>query len=149
MKHSGSAPALPQSRHDRTAPEVRPTDPGKRSINPEVNPTSSEAQPASTEVSFLSEEKEAAPASKSNQMQQEPTGTAAPAVAGEAAEDEEIPQCMKIMQQVVMRSRIRGLDYLGFTEREMRLLAADPLFDVIDPVMATDLRKALAEHDSG
>ena len=149
VKHSGSAPALPQSRHDRTAPEVRPTDPGKRSINPEVNPTSSEARPASTEVSSLSEEKEAAPASKSNQMQQEPTGTAAPAFSGEAAEDEEIPQCMKIMQQAVMRSRIRGLDYLGFTEREMRLLAADPLFDVIDPVMAADLRKALAEHDSG
>ena len=82
-------------------------------------------------------------------MQQEPTGTAAPAFSGEAAEDEEIPQCMKIMQQAVMRSRIRGLDYLGFTEREMRLLAADPLFDVIDPVMAADLRKALAEHDSG
>ena len=61
----------------------------------------------------------------------------------------EIPQCMKIMQQVVMRSRIRGLDYLGFTEREMRLLAADPLFDRIDPAMAADLRKALAEHDSG
>ena len=61
----------------------------------------------------------------------------------------EIPQCVQIMQQVVMRSRIRGLDYLGFTEREMRLLAADPLFDVIDPAMAADLRKALAEHDSG
>ena len=148
-KHSGSAPALPQSRHDGTAPEVRPTDPGKRSADSEVNSTSSEARPASTEVSSLSEEKEAAPASKSNQMQQEPNGTAAPVVTGEAAEDEEIPQCMKIMQQVVMRSRIRGLDYLGFTEREMRLLAADPLFYMIDPVMAADLRKALAEHDSG
>ena len=61
----------------------------------------------------------------------------------------EPPQCVQIIQQVVMRSRIQGLDYLGFTEREMRLLAADPMFDMIDPVMAADLRKALAEHDSG
>ena len=60
----------------------------------------------------------------------------------------EPPQCVQIIQQVVMRSRIQGLDYLGFTEREMRLLAADPMFDMIDPVMAADLRKALAENDS-
>ena len=56
---------------------------------------------------------------------------------------------MQILEQVAMRSRIQGLDYLGFTEREMRLLIADPLFDVIEPEMAEEMRQALAEADSG
>ena len=60
----------------------------------------------------------------------------------------EPPLCIQIMNQVVMRSRIQGLDYLGFTEREMRLLNSDPLFESIDPAMAADIRKALAEFDN-
>ena len=63
--------------------------------------------------------------------------------------EEKLPQCMRILEQVAMRSRIQGLDYLGFTEREMRMLTADPLFDVIEPEMAEEMRKALAEVDSG
>ncbi|MBQ4512561.1 MAG: hypothetical protein II969_06185 [Anaerolineaceae bacterium] len=60
----------------------------------------------------------------------------------------EPPLCIQIMNQVVMRSRIQGLDYLGFTEREMRLLASDPLFESLEPLMASDIRKALAEFDN-
>ncbi len=63
--------------------------------------------------------------------------------------EDKLPQCMRIMEQVAMRSRVQGLDYLGFTESEMRFLAEDPLFDVIDPEMAADIRKKLAEYDSG
>ena len=63
--------------------------------------------------------------------------------------EEEIPQCIRILEQVTMRSRIRGLDYLGFTEKEMRLLAFDPIFDDFQPEMAAEMRRALAELDSG
>ena len=63
--------------------------------------------------------------------------------------EDKLPQCMRIMEQVTMRSRVQGLDYLGFTESEMRLLVADPLFDVIEPEMADDIRRELAEYDSG
>ena len=61
----------------------------------------------------------------------------------------EIPQCIRILEQVTMRSRIQGLDYLGFTEKEMRLLAFDPIFDDYQPEMAAEMRRALAEADSG
>ena len=61
----------------------------------------------------------------------------------------EIPQCVRILEQAAMRSRIQGLDYLGFTEKEMRLLAFDPIFDDYQPEMAAEMRKALAEMDSG
>ncbi len=61
----------------------------------------------------------------------------------------EIPQCIRILEQVTMRSRIQGLDYLGFTEKEMRLLAFDPIFDDYQPEMAAEMRRALAEVDSG
>ena len=61
----------------------------------------------------------------------------------------EIPQCIRILEQVTMRSRIRGLDYLGFTEKEMRLLAFDPIFDDYQPEMAAEMRRALVEVDSG
>ncbi len=60
----------------------------------------------------------------------------------------EIPQCIRILEQVTMRSRIQGLDYLGFTEKEMRLLAFDPIFDDYQPEMAAEMRRALAEADS-
>ncbi len=63
--------------------------------------------------------------------------------------EDKLPQCMRIMEQAAMRSRVQGLDYLGFTESEIRFLAEDPLFDVIDPEMAADIRKKLAEYDSG
>ena len=61
----------------------------------------------------------------------------------------EIPQCIRILEQVTMRSRIQGLDYLGFTEKEMRLLAFDTIFDDYQPEMAAEMRRALAEIDSG
>ena len=61
----------------------------------------------------------------------------------------EIPQCIRILEQVTMRSRIQGLDYLGFTEKEMRLLAFDPIFDDYQPEMAAEMRRALAEVDTG
>ena len=63
--------------------------------------------------------------------------------------EDKLPQCMRIMEQVDMRSRKQGLDYLGFTESEMRFLASDPLFDVIEPEIAAEIRKQLAEYDSG
>ena len=61
----------------------------------------------------------------------------------------EIPQCIRILEQATMRSRIQGLDYLGFTEKEMRLLAFDPIFDDYQPEMAAEMRRALAEVDTG
>ena len=62
---------------------------------------------------------------------------------------EEIPEFIKILGRVTMRSRLRNLDYLGFTEWEMRQLAADPAFAEFNPQMAAEMRRALKEHDSG
>ena len=61
----------------------------------------------------------------------------------------ELPEFIKILERVSMRSRLHNLDYLGFTETEMRQLAADPGFAQFQPEMAAEMRKALAEHDSG
>ncbi len=61
----------------------------------------------------------------------------------------ETPEFIKVLERVSMRSRLHHLDYLGFTEEEMRQLAADPGFAQFQPEMAADMRKALAEHDSG
>ena len=61
----------------------------------------------------------------------------------------EVPEFIKILERVSMRSLLHNLDYLGFTEAEMRQLAADPGFDEFQPEMAADIRRALEEHDSG
>ena len=61
----------------------------------------------------------------------------------------ELPEFIKILERVSMRSRLHNLDYLGFTETEMRQLAADPGFAQFQPEMAAEMRKALSEHDSG
>ena len=63
--------------------------------------------------------------------------------------EEEVPQCVRILQNAMIRSRLHNLDYLGFTEGEMRLLTADPLFAQLQPQMAADMKQALLEHDSG
>ena len=63
--------------------------------------------------------------------------------------EKEVPLCVQILQQAAFRSRLRNLDYLAFTEKEMRLLTADPLFYEIEPKMAAEMRQALEEHDSG
>ena len=63
--------------------------------------------------------------------------------------EEEVPQCVRILQSAVIRSRLHNLDYIGFTEGEMRLLTADPLFAQLQPQMAADMKQALLEHDSG
>ena len=63
--------------------------------------------------------------------------------------EKEVPLCVRILQQAAFRSRLRNLDYLAFTEKEMRLLTADPLFYEIEPKMAAEMRQALEEHDSG
>ena len=63
--------------------------------------------------------------------------------------EEEVPQCVRILQNAMIRSRLHNLDYIGFTEGEMRLLTADPLFAQLQPQMAADMKQALLEHDSG
>ena len=63
--------------------------------------------------------------------------------------DIEIPEFIRILERVTMRSRLHNLDYLGFTEAEMRQLAADPGFAEFQPEMSADIRRALEEHDSG
>ena len=67
----------------------------------------------------------------------------------EETTEKEVPLCVRILQQAAFRSRLRNLDYLAFTEKEMRLLTADPLFYEIEPKMAAEMRQALVEHDSG
>jgi hypothetical protein len=49
----------------------------------------------------------------------------------------------------VQESRLHNLDYLPFTEKEMRFLAADPLFAEIEPRLAEQIRVALQKHDGG
>ena len=61
----------------------------------------------------------------------------------------EPPEFIKILEWVSMRSRLHNLDYLGFTETEMRQLVADPDFAQFQPEMAAEMRAALEEHDSG
>ena len=61
----------------------------------------------------------------------------------------EPPEFIKILERVSMRSRLHNLDYLGFTETEMRQLVADPDFAQFQPEMAAEMRAALEEHDSG
>ena len=65
------------------------------------------------------------------------------------AEQREMPECVRILTQVMYRSRLHNLDYLPFTEKEMRFLAADPFFAEIEPRLAEQIRIALEEHDSG
>ena len=73
----------------------------------------------------------------------------APDDAAETAEQREMPECVRILTQVMYRSRLHNLDYLPFTEKEMRFLAADPFFAEIEPRLAEQIRIALEEHDSG
>lgn len=61
----------------------------------------------------------------------------------------EVPEFIKILERVSLRSRVHNLDYLAFTEEEMRQLTADPGFEQFQPQMAEEMRKALLEHDSG
>lgn len=62
---------------------------------------------------------------------------------------ENVPECIRILEEAAFRSRVQNLDHLGFTEREMRQLTADPLFAQLQPQLAEDIRRALEEHDSG
>ena len=61
----------------------------------------------------------------------------------------EIPETVKIMQNVMKRSKASGDGTLSFTISEMRVLAADPIFAEMEPELTADIRKALAEFDSG
>ncbi|MBQ6342040.1 MAG: hypothetical protein IJI41_02825 [Anaerolineaceae bacterium] len=62
---------------------------------------------------------------------------------------EEIPEFIRILERVTLRSRLHNLDYLGFTEEEMRQLTADPAFARFQPQMAAEMQRALEEFDSG
>ena len=62
---------------------------------------------------------------------------------------QQVPNFIKILRRVVMRSRQNNLDYLGFTEEEMRQLNTDPEFARFQPELAAEIRKALEEHDTG
>ena len=61
----------------------------------------------------------------------------------------ELPEFIRILEQAASRSRQHNLDHLGFTEQEIRFLAADPGFAEFRPEMAAEMRRALKEHDSG
>ncbi|MBQ6343334.1 MAG: hypothetical protein IJI41_09445 [Anaerolineaceae bacterium] len=61
---------------------------------------------------------------------------------------EEIPEFVRILERVTLRSRLQNLDYLGFTEEEMTQLLADPGFTRFQPQMAAEMRKALDEVKS-
>ena len=60
-----------------------------------------------------------------------------------------IPETVRIMQNVFSRSEANGDGTLSFTIDEMRVLAEDPIFADMEPGLATDIRNALAEYDSG
>ena len=60
----------------------------------------------------------------------------------------EIPEFIRILERVTLRSRLQNLDYLGFTEEEMRQLLEDPGFTRFQPQMADEMRKALDEEKS-
>ena len=62
---------------------------------------------------------------------------------------QQVPNFIKILRRVVMRSRQNNLDYLGFTEEEMMQLNADPGFARFQPELAAEIRKAYEVHDSG
>ena len=68
---------------------------------------------------------------------------------GGAETEREMPECVRILTMVMYRSRLHNLDYLPFTEKEMRFLAADPLFAEIEPRLAEQIRVALQKHDGG
>ena len=62
---------------------------------------------------------------------------------------QQVPNFIKILRRVVMRSRQSNLNYLGFTEEEMRQLNDDPGFARFQPELAAEIRKAYEGHDSG
>jgi hypothetical protein len=64
--------------------------------------------------------------------------------AGESAP--ELPECVRIMQNVIERSAENENGSLIFTVEEMYYLASDPLFEKIDPKLYAEIKKAL---DSG
>ena len=68
---------------------------------------------------------------------------------GGAETEREMPECVRILTMAMYRSRLHNLDYLPFTEKEMRFLAADPLFAEIEPRLAEQIRVALQKHDGG
>ena len=61
----------------------------------------------------------------------------------------EIPETVKIMQNVMRRSKDEKDGMLTFTIDEMRVLAADPIFAEMEPELTADIRNALAQFDSG
>ena len=58
----------------------------------------------------------------------------------------EVPECVRIMWEVIARSGDNKDGSLTFTIEEMEYLAADPVFAEIDPKMAAQIKKAI---DSG
>ena len=63
--------------------------------------------------------------------------------------EKELPEFIRILEQAASRSRQHNLDHLGFTEQEIRFLAADPGFAEFRPEMAAEMRRALELQDSG
>ena len=61
----------------------------------------------------------------------------------------EIPETVKIMQNVMRRSKDEKDGMLTFTIDEMRVLAADPIFAEMEPELTADIRNALVQFDSG
>ena len=62
---------------------------------------------------------------------------------------DKLPETVKIMQNVIRRSKSNGDGSLSFTIDEMRILAKDPIFADMEPRLAADIRNALADYDSG
>ena len=62
---------------------------------------------------------------------------------------DKLPETVKIMQNVFRRSKADEDGALIFTIDEMRVLAEDPIFADMEPKLASDIRNALAEFDSG
>ena len=55
----------------------------------------------------------------------------------------ELPECVRIMQNVIERSAENENGSLVFTVEEMYYLASDPLFAKIDPKLSAEIKKAI------
>lgn len=58
----------------------------------------------------------------------------------------ELPECVRIMSEVIERSAENKNGSLIFTIEEMEYLAADPVFAELDPQMSKQIKRAI---DSG
>ena len=76
----------------------------------------------------------------------EPPGIAQPPQSGEDPGSPELPKCLQIIKRVCTGSSGGNLT---FTFDEIRFLAADPVFEHLDPKMAAEMRRLSKQIDSG